>query len=78
MDAPEYRYILSVSVADHSGSTWTTMFNETAESTVGSKAGDLQALFNEKPEDEATAELDQKFKEAAYKTYIMRFKVSVR
>ncbi|KAF2271683.1 replication protein-like protein A 70 kDa DNA-binding subunit [Westerdykella ornata] len=47
---PEYRYILSVNVADHTGSLWLNAFDEAGRMIVGMSANEAVAL---KDEDEA-------------------------
>lgn len=39
-----YRYILNISVMDHSGHIWVTAFNEVGEELLGIKADDLQKI----------------------------------
>lgn len=41
---PEYRYILSMQVADHTDNHWCTAFNEAAPEVLGKSAGELKAL----------------------------------
>lgn len=48
--APIHRYILSMHVMDHTGSFWSTAFNEVAEQVMGISANELMRL---KDEDEA-------------------------
>ena len=43
-DKPEYRYILSISVADHTGHQWLTCFDETGKTLVGMSANELMEL----------------------------------
>jgi len=43
---PDYRYILSLDVLDHTGNQWLTCFNETAEKLIGYKAEALQEIKN--------------------------------
>ncbi|KZO95312.1 replication factor-a protein [Calocera viscosa TUFC12733] len=43
-DEPEYRYLLSISVADHTGQAWLSAFNDAGEMLFEMKAGDLQNL----------------------------------
>ncbi|KZT62474.1 replication factor-a protein [Calocera cornea HHB12733] len=49
-DEPEYRYLLSISVADHTGQAWLSAFNDAGEMLFEMKAGDLQSM---KDSDEA-------------------------
>jgi len=41
---PDYRYILSLDVLDHTGNQWLTCFNEVAEKLIGHKAQELQDI----------------------------------
>ncbi|KZT49994.1 hypothetical protein CALCODRAFT_445085, partial [Calocera cornea HHB12733] len=45
-DEPEYRYLLSISVADHTGQTWLSAFNDASEMVFEMKAGDLLSMKN--------------------------------
>lgn len=44
---PEYRYILSINVADHTGSLWLTAFDEAGRLIVGMSANEVMALKND-------------------------------
>ncbi|KAI9167700.1 Replication factor A protein [Paramyrothecium foliicola] len=50
LDRPEYRYMLSLRIVDHSGSQWVTCFDETAAHIIGMSANQLMEL---KEEDDA-------------------------
>lgn len=41
---PEYRYIMGVNVADHTGSNWLQAFNDVGEKITGRRASDLVAV----------------------------------
>ncbi|EJU02510.1 hypothetical protein DACRYDRAFT_78925 [Dacryopinax primogenitus] len=43
-DEPEYRYLLSISVADHTGQAWLSAFNDAGDMLFEMKAGELQNL----------------------------------
>ncbi|RKO86700.1 replication factor rfa1, partial [Blyttiomyces helicus] len=43
---PSHRYMMSCQVADHTGSTWVTAFNETAQAIIG-KSADEMAMMKE-------------------------------
>lgn len=45
-EEPDYRYMLSMSVADYSGQAWFQGFNEAAEVVFGMTANDLMQLRN--------------------------------
>lgn len=44
LDKPEYRYMLSLRVVDHTGSQWVTCFDETAAQLIGMSANQLMEL----------------------------------
>lgn len=46
-DYPQYRYIMSVNVSDHTGQLWLSCFDETGQQLMGVKANDLMALREE-------------------------------
>lgn len=54
-DKPEYRYIMSVNVNDHTGQLWLTCFDETARVIMGGKSADEIMALKEDPENEARA-----------------------
>nr|POE93535.1 replication factor a protein 1 [Quercus suber] len=46
-DRPDYRYILSINVSDHTGQIWLSCFNEVGEKIMGRPANDLMQLKDE-------------------------------
>ncbi|KAK5083667.1 Replication factor A protein 1 [Lithohypha guttulata] len=46
-DAPEYRYIMSVNVSDHSGQIWLSCFDEVGRNLMGMTANELMAIKEE-------------------------------
>ena len=70
---PQYRYILSMEIIDHTGSTYVSMFNDDAEALLGIKAGELNELLNSNKE--ASEEV---FKRPLFKEYIFTLRVKVR
>ncbi|KFA75618.1 hypothetical protein S40288_05933 [Stachybotrys chartarum IBT 40288] len=44
MERPEYRYMLSVKVLDHTGGQWQSCFDETARTLVGMTANELMEI----------------------------------
>ncbi|KAF1810784.1 subunit of heterotrimeric replication factor [Eremomyces bilateralis CBS 781.70] len=46
-DAPNYRYIISINVVDHTGSMWLTCFDEPGNVVMGMSANELHALGEE-------------------------------
>jgi replication factor A1 len=49
-ERPEYRYILSINVSDHTGHLWVNLFDDTARIIMGKSADEMMAL---REEDEA-------------------------
>ncbi|KAG0207898.1 Replication factor A protein 1 [Mortierella sp. GBA30] len=62
-DKPEYRYIMGVNVADHTGQNWLQAFNDAGAIITGRPAGDL-AMH---PQDVKAA-----FDKATFKSYIFK------
>jgi len=67
---PNVRYILSVIVADFSGSLWTNLFNEVGEVILSRSAASMQAL---KMENDSAANII--FQSAASKSYVFKIKL---
>jgi len=53
-DKPEHRYILSMTLADHSGTTWVTAFNDISTELLGGQTAD--SVLQIKDDDEAKYE----------------------
>jgi replication factor A1 len=68
---PEYRYILSCQIEDHTGVAWVSMFNETAPDALGISAGELREL--EAVDNERFRKI---FADSTYKEFQMKLKVS--
>lgn len=64
---PEYRYIMSINVNDHTGQLWLSCFDDVGRMVMGMSADDLMAL---KDSDEAAA--TQAFEDANCKTFIFK------
>ena len=64
---PEYRYIMSVNVSDHTGQMWLSCFDEVGQTIMGMSANELTRL---KEEDERAA--TEAFAEANCKTLLFR------
>lgn len=56
-ERPDYRYIMSINVSDHTGQIWLSCFNETGQQLLGMSANDLMALKDE--DDKAYLEVVQ-------------------
>ena len=69
-DSIDYRYVLSCSVADHTGSTWVSVFNDAGPAIIGMSAGELQKLkVSGDPGFEAALE------EATFKSFNLNLKI---
>ncbi|KAF1330063.1 Replication protein a 70 kda dna-binding subunit, partial [Globisporangium splendens] len=67
----ENRYIMSVVVLDHTGSTWTTCFNDQGKVVLNGKTADeIGELRETNP-----ALFEAAFKEALFKQYVFRLRV---
>lgn len=76
-EAPNYRYILSATIQDATGSEWVTLFNEQATALLsGHTANDM---YKCKEAGEAgQAQWNAVFQEANFKQYMFRLKAKVR
>ncbi|KAF2770452.1 single-stranded DNA-binding replication protein A [Teratosphaeria nubilosa] len=72
-DAPDYRYIMSVNVSDHTGQIWLSCFNETGLQIMGMPANDIMAIKDEGDE----RRLTDIFQEANCKTFVFRCKAKM-
>lgn len=71
-DAPEYRYILSVSVADHTGQMWLTCFNEQGKVVMGISANELEDLKKRAQDEDVKEPLLEAFAGANFQTFNFR------
>ncbi|KXS09224.1 replication factor-a protein [Gonapodya prolifera JEL478] len=67
---PHYRYILSVSVSDHTGQAWLTAFNEIGVQLLGMEAGDVLRL----KDNGSPGEFDAVFSDGTFKMFDFRIK----
>lgn len=72
-DRPEYRYILSVNVSDHTGQIWLSCFDDVGRQVMGMTANELSAL-REEGEDRKVTEA---FADANCKTFVFRCKAKM-
>ncbi|KFM22959.1 Replication protein A 70 kDa DNA-binding subunit [Auxenochlorella protothecoides] len=68
---PDWRYIVSMQVADHSGEIWVTAFNEAAPELIGVPAGELRQLC-----EDGNPRFAFLVQQACFKTYTMKLKVA--
>lgn len=68
---PNYRYVLSINVADHTGSLWLSLFDEAGEAVMGMSANDFMKI---KLDDEENGSINHSniLQEATCKTYNFR------
>ncbi|CAI6335171.1 unnamed protein product [Periconia digitata] len=64
---PKYRYILSINVADHTGSMYLSCFDDTAQLIVGTDANSIQRLRQD-DEENGTKNADLRLREACGQT----------
>jgi replication factor A1 len=67
----ENRYIMSVVVLDHTGSTWTTCFNDQGKVVLNGRTADEVAELR----DTNPSLYESIFKEAMFKQYAMRLRI---
>ena len=72
-DAPDYRYIMSVNVSDHTGQIWLSCFNETGVQIMGMSANDLTKMKDE-GDDRMVKEA---FADANCQTFVFRCKAKM-
>jgi replication factor A1 len=65
---PDYRYIMSISVCDHTSQIWLSGFNETALQIMGMSANDLMAMKEEGDEKGVT----EAFQNATCQSFIFK------
>lgn len=64
---PEYRYIMPISVSDHTGQLWLSCFDETGRLIMGTSADDLMQLHEDDP-----SAFGEVFQEANCRTWSFR------
>ncbi|KAK5114489.1 hypothetical protein LTR62_002424 [Meristemomyces frigidus] len=72
-DKPEYRYIMSVNVSDHTGQIWLQCFNDVGVQIMGMPADNLMQMRDEGEERKVT----DAFAEANCKTFVFRCKAKM-
>ncbi|KJX99397.1 replication factor-a protein 1 [Zymoseptoria brevis] len=72
-DRPNYRYIMSVNVSDHTGQIWLSCFDEVGVQVMGMSANDLMAL-KEEGDDKRVGEA---FSDANCKSFIFKCKAKM-
>lgn len=74
-DSPEWRYVMSINVGDHTGQLWLSCFNETGVQIMGMSADELQAIRDEEGSESRRAEV--LFADATCKTFVFRCKAKM-
>lgn len=69
-DHPDYRYIMSLNVSDHTGQIWLSCFNEAGEMIMGVKANELMQWKEEGEERKVT----EAFANANCQTFVFKCK----
>ncbi|KAK3674603.1 Replication factor A protein 1 [Recurvomyces mirabilis] len=72
-DRPEYRYIMSVNVSDHTGQIWLQCFNDVGVQVMGITANELMQMRDEGDERRVT----DSFADANCKTFAFRCKAKM-
>jgi len=67
---PKPRYILSCQIADATGSTWATLFDDDATSIIGIDAVTCKSLVDSKNK----VEFDKMFRKHAFRSFVFRLK----
>lgn len=74
--APQYRYILSINVSDHTGSLWLSCFDDSGQIIVGMPANDLIAIQDQDNQNETKHFLDV-LNNATCKTFNFRVRAKM-
>jgi replication factor A1 len=73
---PNYRYVLSVNVADHTGTLWLSCFDEAGQAIVGVSANEAMKIKNEDDEN-STQNFMTLMQEATCKTFNFRVRAKM-
>jgi replication factor A1 len=73
---PIYRYVLSVNVADHTGTLWLSCFDESAQQIVGRSANDIMKMKND-DEENSTQNFSTAMLDATCKTFNFRVRAKM-
>jgi len=69
-DKPQYRYIMTLNVSDHTGQLWLSVFDNEGRMIMGKSADEVQEM----KDNDDKASQDTVFQEATCKTFIFRVK----
>ncbi|OJD36993.1 replication factor-a protein [Diplodia corticola] len=72
--APEYRYIMSCNVSDHTGQLWLSCFDDSGRVFMGMSANELWEL---RENEDTQAQFDQTFFDATCQTFIFNVKAKM-
>lgn len=73
---PEYRYVMSINVSDHTGQIWLSAFNETGALIMGKSADDLNNI-KEQDDSNDTKRLGEVFQDANHTMWSFRCKAKM-
>ncbi|KAJ3030886.1 Replication factor A protein 1 [Rhizophlyctis rosea] len=68
---PTFRYMMSVSISDHTGQTWVTAFNDQAQQLLGGVTADEAVALK----DSNPGEFANVFKQALFRTYNVKLRI---
>ncbi|KAI9808713.1 MAG: hypothetical protein M1825_003865 [Sarcosagium campestre] len=70
--SPDYRYMMSLNVSDHTGQMWLTCFDDVGRMLIGKTAGELMQL--KETDEQAATEV---FHQNLFKTWVLRCKAKM-
>ena len=73
---PQYRYVLNVNVADHTGTLWLSCFDEAGQQIVGISANDAMKIKND-DEENGTQNFSTAMLDATCKTFNFRIRAKM-
>lgn len=74
-DRPEWRYVLSINIGDHTGQMWLSCFNDTGIQIMGMTADQLQDIKDE--EGSESNRIEAAFAAATCKSFVFRCKAKM-
>ncbi|CAN1144020.1 Replication protein A 70 kDa DNA-binding subunit C, partial [Linum perenne] len=73
VDECDYRYVLNVQIQDHTGLTWVTAFQESAEALMGISCKDLYFMKYEQQDDDGFSKI---LRQVLFTRYVFKLKVN--
>jgi replication factor A1 len=74
---PQYRYVLSVNVADHTGTLWLSCFDEAGQMIVGMSANEVMKVKEADEENNTTGNFMNIMQDATCKTFNFRVRAKM-